>query len=113
MLRKATGGNTDLVVQLAADWRQAEITDRDRAMLAFAEKMTLDAASMTEADVQALRAVGFTDEEILDITVLAAYRNFITRIADALGCELRDESLGQDSRIRAALTTGKSPAWSG
>ena len=81
-------------------------------MLAFAEKMTLDAASMTEADVQALRAVGFTDEHILDITVLTAYRNFITRVADALGCELQGELLGEDRRIEAALTTGKLPSWS-
>jgi uncharacterized peroxidase-related enzyme len=100
------------VVQLATDWRQARITDRDRAMLTFAEKMTLDAASMTEGDVQALRAAGFSDEHILDITVLTAYRNFITRVADALGCELRGELLGEDRRVEAALTTGKPPAWS-
>jgi uncharacterized peroxidase-related enzyme len=100
------------VIQLATNWREADITDRDRAMLAFAEKMTRDAASMTESDVHALRAVGFSDEHILDITVLAAYRNFITRVADALGCELRGELLGEDRRIEAALTTGKPPAWS-
>jgi uncharacterized peroxidase-related enzyme len=100
------------VVQLATNWREADITERDRAMLAFAEKMTLDAASTTEADVQALRDVGFSDEHILDITVLAAYRNFNTRVADALGCELRGELLGEDRRIEAALTTGKPPAWS-
>ena len=100
------------MVQLATNWREADIADRDRAMLAFAEKMTLDAASVTEADVQGLRDVGFSDEHILDITVLAAYRNFITRVADALGCELRGELLGEDRRIEAALTTGKPPAWS-
>lgn len=76
-------------------------------MLEFAENMTLDAASMTEADVRKLRAVGFTDEEILSIALLAAYRNFIVRIADALGCELRGELLGEDARIREALATGK------
>lgn len=76
-------------------------------MLAFAERMTLDAASMTEADVEQLRAVGFSDHDILSIALLAAYRNFIVRIADALGCELREELLGEDARIRAALTTGK------
>jgi hypothetical protein len=80
-------------------------------MLAFAEKMTRDAASMTEADVQALRGVGFADEEILDIAVLTAYRNFITRIADALGCQESGERAGIDGRIVAALSTGK--AWAG
>jgi len=96
-----------LVVQLAKDWRQANITERDKAMLEFAEKMTFDAASLSEADVQKLRKVGFPDEDILSIALLSAYRNFIVRIADALGCELRGELLGEDERIRKALTTGK------
>jgi hypothetical protein len=54
-----------LVIQLAKDWRQANITERDKAMLEFAEKMTLDAATMTEVDVQKLRKVDFSDEDIL------------------------------------------------
>jgi len=95
------------VVQLAKDWRQANITARDKATLEFAEKTTLDPAAMSEADVNKLREAGFTDEEILSITCLSAYRNFIFRIADALGCELRGEMLGEDERIREALTTGK------
>src|SRR5262249_35853596 len=107
LLRRATDGNVELVVQLGTDWRSADIADRDRAMLAFAEKMTRDAASMTEADVQVLRTVGITDEEILDIAVLTAYRNFITRIADALGCQESGERAGIDDRIVAALSTGK------
>lgn len=76
-------------------------------MLEFAEKMTFDPAGMTEGDVQKLRAAGFSDEDILSIALLAAYRNFIVRIADALGCELRGEQLGADVRIRKALATGK------
>jgi uncharacterized peroxidase-related enzyme len=96
-----------LVIQLAKDWRQANITERDKAMLEFAEKMTLDAATMTEVDVQKLRKVDFSDEDILSIALLSAYRNFIVRIADALGCELQGETLGEDERIREALTTGK------
>lgn len=75
-------------------------------MLEYVEKVSLAAASCTEEDVQRLRSAGFRDEEILDVVVLTAYRHFITRVADALGCELRGELLG-DRRIVAALATGK------
>jgi len=58
-------------------------------MLEFSEKLTLLPCDMAEADVAGLRRHGFTDREILSITLAAAYRNFITRVADALGVELR------------------------
>ena len=58
-------------------------------MLEFAEKLTLLPSDMAEEDVAALRRHRFTDREILSITLAAAYRNFITRVADALGVELR------------------------
>jgi uncharacterized peroxidase-related enzyme len=95
------------VVQLAKDWRKADLTERDKAMLEFAEKMTLDAAGMNQGDIQKLSKVGFTDEDILSIALLSAYRNFIVRVADALGCELHGDILGQDERIREALMTGR------
>lgn len=96
-----------MVVQLAKDWRKADLTERDKAMLEFAEKMTLDAAGMNQGDIQKLSKVGFTDEDILSIALLSAYRNFIVRVADALGCELHGDILGQDERIREALMTGR------
>lgn len=58
-------------------------------MLEFSEKLTLLPCDMAEADVAGLRRHSFTDREILSITLAAAYRNFITRVADALGVELR------------------------
>jgi uncharacterized protein YciW len=60
-------------------------------MLAFAEKLTLAPWTMTQADVEALREVGFDDVEILAIVQAAAYRNYITRVADALGVELTND----------------------
>ena len=58
-------------------------------MLEFSEKLTLLPCDMKETDVKGLRGQGFSDREILSITLAAAYRNFITRVADALGVELR------------------------
>ncbi len=60
-------------------------------MLAFAEKMTPEPWAMTEADVHGLRAVGFDDVKILAIVQATAYRNYITRVADALGVELTND----------------------
>lgn len=57
-------------------------------MLAYAEKITLRQSEIGEPDVEALRKAGWNEVEILDIAVLTAYRNFITRVADALGVQL-------------------------
>ena len=76
---------------MGSDWRKAELDEQERAMLAFSEKMTLEPWTMTRADVESLRAVGFDDVAILAIVQAAAYRNYITRVADALGVELTDD----------------------
>ena len=57
-------------------------------MLDFSEKLTLTPSAMAEEDLVGLRTHGFTDRDILSIVLAAAYRNYIVRIADALGVEL-------------------------
>jgi len=57
-------------------------------LLAYADKLTLAPASCGAADVHALRAAGLGDEQILDGVQVAAYFNYINRIADALGVDL-------------------------
>ena len=54
-------------------------------MLDFAVKMTKAASSMQPDDVEHLRAVGFDDRGVLQITLIAAWFNYINRVADALG----------------------------
>lgn len=54
-------------------------------MLDFAVKLTKAAYKMTTEDVDSLRAVGFDDTGILQITLIAAWFNYINRVADALG----------------------------
>tara|TARA_B100000029_G_scaffold408430_1_gene409686 strand:- start:422 stop:622 length:201 start_codon:yes stop_codon:yes gene_type:complete len=58
------------------------------AMLAYAEKLTADPGAMVEADVEALRAVGFTDRDVLDVCEVVAYYAYANRIADGLGITL-------------------------
>jgi alkylhydroperoxidase family enzyme len=54
-------------------------------MLDFVVKLTKDATKCSPADHEALRAVGFDDKGILQITLIAAWFNYINRVADALG----------------------------
>ena len=58
------------------------------AMLAYAEKLTADPGAMAEADVEALRAVGFSDRDVLDICEVVAYYAYANRIVDGLGVPL-------------------------
>ncbi len=54
-------------------------------MLDFAVRLTIAAYRMTADDVAALRAVGFDDRGVLQITLIAAWFNYVNRVADALG----------------------------
>ena len=74
-----------LVEALERDYTTAPITPQERAMLDYAVKLTRDATKITRADHQKLRAAGFDDRGILQITLIAAWFNYINRVADALG----------------------------
>jgi len=54
-------------------------------MLAYVVKLTLDATKVSRDDHDELRAVGFDDQAILQITLIASWFNYINRVADALG----------------------------
>ncbi|HEY53097.1 MAG TPA: peroxidase-related enzyme [Caldilineae bacterium] len=86
-LRKLTGNET-LVGQLIQDYRQAQISERDRAMLDYAIKLTLEPWNMVEDDVISLRTQGFSDSAILDINQVTGYYAYVNRLADGLGVEL-------------------------
>ncbi len=67
------------------DYRTAAIDETDRGMLEFVEQLTRDATKITPAHHDRLRAVGFDDRGILQITLIASWFNYINRVADALG----------------------------
>jgi uncharacterized peroxidase-related enzyme len=77
--------DADLVEALQRDYRSAPITEQERVMLDYVVKMTKDATKCSPADHHALRAVGFDDRGIVQITLIAAWFNYINRVADALG----------------------------
>ena len=74
-----------MVQALRDDYRSAPISEPDRVMLDYVVKLTKDATQCSPRDHAALRAVGFDDKGILQITLIAAWFNYINRVADALG----------------------------
>ncbi len=80
---------------------------RERALMAFAEKLAVSADRVTEADVEALRQHGYRDEEIFDVAAAAAARCFFSKLLDALGI-LPDAVFHRlDPALREALTVGR------
>ena len=84
---------------IARDWRTAPLTAADRALCAYAEKLTLRPAQMDEGDVQDLRAAGWDDVAIHDAAQVIGFFNYINRVADGLGVEREDfitDNWGED-----------------
>lgn len=79
----------------------------ERAMMAFAEKVVRRADQVTAGDIDALRAHGFSDEEIFDIAAAAAVRCFYSKLMDALGVEPDARFNELDPALRDALTVGR------
>jgi len=74
-----------MVNALRNDYRTALISEQDRTMLDYVVKVTEDATKCSPEDHVKLRAVGFDDRGILQITLIASWFNYINRAADALG----------------------------
>jgi len=75
----------DLVEALQNDYTTAPITEPERVMLDYVVKLTRDATKISPQDHERLRAAGFEDRGILQITLIASWFNYINRVADALG----------------------------
>ncbi len=75
----------ELVDALEKDYTTAPVTAQERVMLDYVVKITKDATKVWKDDHERLRAAGFDDKAILQITLIAAWFNYINRVADALG----------------------------
>jgi uncharacterized peroxidase-related enzyme len=97
-LRKLTK-DPALADAIAADHRTAPLEPRVRAMLDYALALTLHPAEIAEADVDALRAAGFSDEDVMDIAEVTGMFNLTNRMASGLGWEPNPEYelLGRES----------------
>jgi uncharacterized peroxidase-related enzyme len=75
----------ELVEALEKDYTTAPITPQERVMVDYVVQLTKDATRIRKDDIERLRAAGFDDRGILQITMIAAWFNSINRVADALG----------------------------
>jgi uncharacterized peroxidase-related enzyme len=92
----------DQLVAVARDFHDAGLSPAEVAMMDYAVKVSTDAAAMTDDDSLALRGLGFTDREIVDITLAAGARNFFSRVLLALAVDL-DVPEGLSPALREAL----------
>lgn len=71
--------------ELETDYTKAPLTPAERVMVDYVVQLTRDATKISRADHERLRQAGFDDKAILQITLIAAWFNYINRVADALG----------------------------
>ena len=74
-----------MIGALQEDYKTAPISEQDKIMLDYVVQLTHDATRISPQDHERLRAVGFDDKGILQITLIASWFNYINRVADALG----------------------------
>jgi uncharacterized peroxidase-related enzyme len=95
------------VTAIMMDADELPLEPRERAMLAFVEKVVLHADRITAADVEGLRSHGYRDEEIFDVAAAAAARCFFSKLLDALGVQADSTFNDLDPSLRRALTVGR------
>ena len=106
MLRKQVF-DADQLAAIVNDYRNAGLTEQEVAVMAFAEKITQHAYAIKSGDVDALRSLGLSDEEILDVTLAAAARSFWSKTLDAMGTEADTEYLELEPQLRKAMQKGR------
>jgi uncharacterized peroxidase-related enzyme len=87
-----------------------ELDAVDAAVIDLADKVALDATSVTEADVDTLRSLGLSDADILDVVLAAALRCFFSKVLDGTGAEPDARFAQLDPEVRDALTVGRAIA---
>ena len=100
-------GSKEAVVAVQSDFRKAGLPDKDVAMLSYAEKVAQDASGVSQTDIDALRAAGFSDRQICDIALCAAFRCFVSRFFDAVGAGTEPAFIDSDESFRSAMTVGR------
>lgn len=97
----------DELLALVAGGDAAALSPLESAIVEFAEQVTRDASSVTQADVDRLKELGLTDEAVLDIVLAVAARNFFSRVLDAVGAQPDAVFNELPAALRDALTVGR------
>ena len=97
----------ETAIAVFRDYRNAGLSERQVAMLEYAEMITRNASMISEQDIAKLRKVGFSDLNIADIALAASFRSFMSRYFDAVGASPEEDFLDADTAIRAELSVGR------
>ena len=92
--------------RIKRDWRSAGLGEADRALLAYADKLTREPWAATEGALDELRRHGFADADLLDAVQIVSYFNYINRIADGLGIDLEDFMAPRPAARSGAVARG-------
>lgn len=96
------------ILAIHADFRTAAaLSQAEIAMLAYAQQVVIDASRIGPADIEALRAHGFSDRQVAEIAFCAAHRAFVSRYFDAVGATPEAAFLDPDPEFRERMTVGK------
>jgi alkylhydroperoxidase family enzyme len=95
------------VREIALDRRAAGLDEVDLAVMDLAERVVDDATSITDADLQRLRDLGLSDEDIMDVVLAATIRCFFSKTLDAMGVLPDAEFRELDPELQAALVVGR------
>lgn len=98
---------------VAVNWRQADLTRRQAALAAYAEKLTLTPADVTPADLEPLREAGLDDHEILEAVQVVGMFNMTNRVATAIAMVPNAEYHSQDRTTRVELSADVPPEHAG
>lgn len=99
-------GDADIAA-IAEGRASGQLTQTEQAMLRFARQVARDASQVSQAQLDELKALGFTDAEVFDIAAVTAGRAFFTKLLDALGVEADSPFLALDDALRKVLTVGR------
>jgi uncharacterized peroxidase-related enzyme len=100
-------GSKDEVLAIQRDYRTAGLPERDVAMLSYGEKVATEAHRVGQADIDRLRAAGFSDQNICDIALCASFRCFLSKFVDATGAVPEPAFHDSDEAFRKAMTVGR------
>jgi uncharacterized peroxidase-related enzyme len=99
--------DADQLLAVASDHHQAELEPVDVAVMDLADKIVRDASSVTQADIDQLRSLGLSDQDVFDVVSAAAARCFFSKLLDGLGVQA-DAQYGElDPALRETLTVGR------
>jgi len=95
------------LIAIVKDFHQANLSEEEVALMAFAQKITTDAHHISEKDYSELRGFGLTDADILDVVLASTARNFFSKTLDALGAAPDDIYMDLEPELVEALAIGR------